>query len=593
MRRLEQLLREVDHKPYPAYKSLKGRYTFQGFVLSIDHVQGDPFAAPSSLSIHLEAAQHGFPKDFYAQVHRRIMLQDYLLRGFHKELGRYSHKAGGSGKSGTLSVSSCGQEVLERSALTISPADGSLVLRFSAGFPAAGRTTLAQELKKMLFEYVPACVAKTLRYAVSDKAEIQRWLSLADDQKAIREQLSKKGLVAFVANGAILPRKSGVDDRPMQGAVEFISPSEDAITLSLPGGRTISGLGIKKGITLIVGGGYHGKSTLLKALERGVYNHVPGDGREYVITEDTAMKLRSEDGRSVKQLDISAFIRDLPSKRDTRCFSTEDASGSTSQAACTVEAILAGSRTLLIDEDTSATNFMVRDGLMQKVIHPGEEPIIPFLSRMRQLYEELGISTILVAGSSGAFFEISDTILQMREYKPIDITAKAKEAAKATSEKIEAPDGLTISADRRVPFPNKEVTESRKVKVRGNGTDAVSINHESVELRFVEQVVDNEQTNLLGALLRTLEEQYFNGRDPLPKCVTALYERLTKQGFAACMSGNRGTSDGAGTKSSHDFASSASGSVPGNLAMVRPQELWAMVNRYRGLRLQSAPTKKA
>ena len=563
MRRLEQLLREVDHKPYPAYKSLKGRYTFQGFVLSIDHVQGDPFAAPSSLSIHLTAAQHGFLAEYYATPHRRIMLQDYLLRGFYKELGRYNHKAGGSGKSGTLSVSSCGQEVLERSALIINPTDGSLVLRFSAGFPAAGRTTLAQELKKMLFEYVPACVLKTLRFAAADKAAIQKWISLSDDQKAIRDQLSEKGLIAFVANGAILPRKSGVDDRPMQGAVEFFSSAEDAVTLSLPGGRSMKGLGIKKGITLIVGGGYHGKSTLLKALERGVYDHIPGDGREYVITENTAMKLRSEDGRSVKQLDISAFIRDLPSKRDTKCFSTEDASGSTSQAACTVEAILSGSKTLLIDEDTSATNFMVRDALMQKVIHPGEEPIIPFLSRMRQLYETLGISTILVAGSSGAFFEISDTILQMREYKPIDITQEAKKAAEATSERIETPDLLAISPDKRIPFPNKEVTESRKVKVRGNGTDAVSLNHESVELRFVEQVVDNEQTNLLGAMLRTLEEQYFNGRDPLAKCVGSLYERLSKQGFSAC----------------------TQGSIPGNLAMVRPQELWAMVNRYRGLRL--------
>ncbi len=582
MRRLEQLLRENDHKPYPAYKSLKGRYTFQGYVLSIDHVQGDPFAAPSSLSIHVAANQHGFPKEFYAEPHRRVMLQDFLLRGFYKELGRFSHKAGGSGKSGTLSVSSCGQEVLERSALTINPADGSLVLRFSAGFPAAGRTTLAMELKKMLFEYVPACAAKTLRYSAIDKAEIQRWIALADDQKAIREQLSGQGLVAFVADGAILPRKSGVDDRPMQGAVAFASPAEDAVTLSLPGGRTITGLGIRKGITLIVGGGYHGKSTLLKALERGVYNHVPGDGREYVIMEDTAMKLRSEDGRSVKQLDISAFIRNLPSKRDTKCFSTEDASGSTSQAACTVEAILSGSKTLLIDEDTSATNFMVRDALMQKVIHSGEEPIIPFLSRMRQLYEELGISTILVAGSSGAFFEVSDLILQMKEYKPIDITIKAKEAAEATSEKIEIPDKLAISADQRIPFPNREVTESRKVKVRGNGTDAVSINHESVELRFVEQVVDNEQTNLLGAMLRTLEEQYFNGRDPLPKCVNALYDRLSKQGFAACAQGGRGD-DGRGN---------ASGSIPGNLAMVRPQELWAMVNRYRGLNLQKPNSRQ-
>ncbi|MBR4732130.1 MAG: ABC-ATPase domain-containing protein [Lachnospiraceae bacterium] len=575
MRRLEQLLRENDHKPYPAYKSLKGRYMFQGYMLSIDHVQGDPFAAPSSLSIHVAANQHGLPKEFYAEPHRRVMLQDFLLRGFYKELGRFSHKAGGSGKSGTLSVSSCGQEVLERSALTINPNDGSLVLRFSAGFPAAGRTTLAMELKKMLFEYVPACAAKALRYAAIDKTEIQRWIALSDDQKAIREQLAGKGLVAFVADGAILPRKSGVDDRPMQGAVAFVSPSEDAVTLSLPGGRTITGLGIRKGITLIVGGGYHGKSTLLKALERGVYNHVPGDGREYVITEDTAMKLRSEDGRSVKQVDVSAFIRNLPSKRDTKCFSTEDASGSTSQAACTVEAILSGSKTLLIDEDTSATNFMVRDALMQKVIHSGEEPIIPFLSRMRQLYEELGISTILVAGSSGAFFEVSDLILQMKEYKPFDVTIKAKEAAEATSDKIETPDKLVISADQRIPSPNREVTESRKVKVRGNGTDAVSINHESVELRFVEQVVDNEQTNLLGALLRTLEEQYFNGRDPLPKCVNTLYDRLSKQGFAACTQGGRGD-DGRGN---------ASGSIPGNLAMVRPQELWAMVNRYRGLRL--------
>ncbi|MBR3469676.1 MAG: ABC-ATPase domain-containing protein [Lachnospiraceae bacterium] len=563
MKKLEQLLRENDHKPYPAYKNLKGRYTFQGYVLSIDHVQGDPFAAPSSLSLHLTAAQHGFPKEYYSAPHRRITLQDYLLRAFHRELGKFSHKAGGSGKSGTLSVSSCGQEILERSALTINPEDGALTLRFLAGFPAAGRTTLAMELKKMLFEYVPACAQKALRYAATDKQVLQSWISLSDDQKAIRDQLPEKGLIAFVANDAILPRMSGVDDRPMKGAVKFQSPKADEVTLALPGGRTLTGLGVRRGITLIVGGGYHGKSTLLKALERGVYNHVPGDGREYVITENTAMKLRAEDGRSVKQLDISAFIRGLPSGRDTKCFSTEDASGSTSQAACTVEAILSGSRTLLIDEDTSATNFMVRDALMQKVIHSGEEPIIPFVSRMRQLFDLLGISTILVAGSSGAFFEVSDTILQMKEYRPIDITEKAKEAAKATSEKLEFPDIISLTPDLRTAFPNKAVTESRKVKVRGNGTDAVSINHESVELRFVEQVVDNEQTNLLGALLRTLEEDYFDGKSTLPVCVSALYDCLQKQGFAAC---------------SH-------GQIPGNLAMVRPQELWAMVNRYRGLKL--------
>ena len=582
MRHLEELLRQTDHKSYPAYKTLKGVYRFPLYTLSIDHVQGDPFAAPSSLSIRIEAARHGFPKEYYETPHRRIMLQDYLLRGFYRELGKVSHRAKGSGKSGTLSVSACHQEVLERSALTIHPTTGLLTVRFSAGFPAAGRTTLSMELKKMLMEYVPVCVEKSLLSKAVPAAQLKSWIALADDQKAIRDQLSEQGLVGFVADGAVLPRKSGVDDAPMTSAIPFESPAEDRITLDLPEGRSISGLGIRKGITLIVGGGYHGKSTLLKALERGVYNHIPGDGREYVITEDSAMKIRSEDGRSVKQLDISAFIRNLPNGKDTVCFSTEDASGSTSQAANTVEAVLSGSKTLLIDEDTSATNFMVRDALMQHVIHPEQEPIIPFLSRMRQLYEEFGVSTILVAGSSGAFFHVSDTILQMKEYHPYDITEMAKEAASRESDAPGKADPLAPFADNRIPNKNRDVTDSRKVKVRGSGTDSVSLNHESVELRFVEQVVDNEQTNLLGALLRTLEERRFNGKDPLTTCVEDLYQTLLKSGFAAASGSASGAASGASAQST---AAGASAAIPGNLAMIRRQELWAMVNRYRALQL--------
>ena len=562
MRRLEQLLHDTDHKSYPAYKALAGSFQFPGFSLSIDHVQGDPFAAPSSLSIHMNAAQHGMPEEYYGSPHRRIILQDYLLRGVYRALGSFSHRAKGSGKSGTLSVSCPRQEVLERSALCIGEKDGSLILRFSAGFPAAGRTTLSMELKKMLMEYVPSCVKQCLVYSALRKEELKKWIALADDQKALRQQLAEKGLVAFVADGAILPRASGVDDRPMKDALPFASPEEDRVSLTLPDGRSISGLGIKKGITLIVGGGYHGKSTLLKALERGVYDHIPGDGREYVLTESSAMKLRSEDGRAVKQLDISAFIRNLPNGRDTKCFSTEDASGSTSQAANTVEAVLSGSRTLLIDEDTSATNFMVRDALMQSVIHPGEEPIIPFLGRMRQLYEEKGISTVLVAGSSGAFFQVSDCILQMKEYRPIDITAAAKKAAENEPAATDA-GPLPEWKDARIPLPNREITEARKLKVRGSGTDSVSVGHESVELRFVEQVVNPEQTNLLASMLRILEEKHFNGRTSLAECVNALYAAWQKQGFAAATAGR----------------------IPGNLAAVRLQELWAMVNRYRALRL--------
>ena len=570
MHNLERLLNQNDHRPYPAYKALKGRYRFPRYILSIDHVQGDPFAAPSSLSLRIEKAIHGFPAEYYTEPNRRIMLQDLLLREFSRELSKCSHRAKGSGKSGTFSVSRCGQEVLERSALTIEPASGTITVRFSAGFPAAGRTTLAMELKKMLFDYVPAAVEHSLLSRALPKGKAEKWIALADDQRAVRDQLSKAGLVAFVADGAILPRKSGVDDTPMASAVPFESPAEDRVILELPKGRSISGLGIKKGITLIVGGGYHGKSTLLKALERGVYDHIPGDGREYVLTEDSAMKIRSEDGRSVKKLDISAFIRNLPNGKDTVSFSTEDASGSTSQASNTIEAILAGSRTLLIDEDTSATNFMVRDALMQSVIHPEQEPIVPFLGRMEELYRDSGISTILVAGSSGAFFHVADRILQMKEYKPLDITelaktAAARDAGNAAGDKTQNSERrLSDLRDMRIPVKNTELLDARRVKVRGSGTDSISINHESVELRFVEQVVDHEQANLLGLLLRTLEEDFFDGRTSLPDCIGQLYQRLQKQGFGA-IHGD---------------------SIPGNLAMIRKQELYAMVNRYRALKLR-------
>ncbi len=565
MRKLEQLLAANDHKSYPAYKNLKGRYAFPSYTLSIDHVQGDPFAAPSSLSIVIKPGAHDFPQEYYKEEHRRIMLQDYLLRKFSGELKRYDHRAGGSGKSGTLSVSRPGQEVLERSALVIDPSNGTLTLRFNAGFPAAGRTTLAGELKKMLFEFVPACASGTLFRSRTDKKDLMRWITLADDQALIRKQLVEKGLIAFVADGAILPRKSGVDDRPMKDGVAFESTKEDRVTLDLSNGRTVEGLGIKEGITLIVGGGYHGKSTLLKALERGVYNHIPGDGREYVITRSDAVKLRAEDGRSIKQLDISAFIRNLPNGKDTECFSTEDASGSTSQAACTAEAVLSGAGSLLIDEDTSATNFMVRDSLMHEVISPDEEPIIPFISRMRQLYVNHSVSTILVAGSSGAFFGVADTILQMKEYNPVNITAAAVEAASGYPSDKGTVDELKPFKDTRIPLPNRAVTDSRKVKVRGHGTDSVSLNHESVELRFVEQVIDNEQTALLGAMLRTLEERYFNGVRSLDGCLKGMYDDLVKHGFAAVC---------------------GHGTIPGNYAMVRYQELHAMVSRYRGLCLK-------
>ena len=345
---LRNLLARIDRKGYPAYKDTRGAYQFPAYVLSIDHVQGDPFAAPSKLSIHVNGKQAGFPRQLYQTPCRRIALQDALTRQFGRRAAQASLQAKGSGHSGLISISRCGQEVLERTACALDPEHGDLLLRLEVGFPANGRTINARELEKILFDLLPRCVEESLLYRNLDGKRLQEAADLAEDQQDIRRQLPALGLCAFVADGSILPRTSRVSSLPMKQAVPFRSPRELSVTLELPHRGTITGMGIPKGITLIVGGGYHGKSTLLKALELGVYDHIAGDGREYVITDRTAVKIRAEDGRSIRNTDISMFINNLPNGKDTVHFTTEDASGSTSQAAGVVEAMEAGTSLLLM-----------------------------------------------------------------------------------------------------------------------------------------------------------------------------------------------------------------------------------------------------
>lgn len=560
---LKKQLLSIHRKSYPAYKSLKGVYDFGEYTLSIDHVQGDPFASPSHVTIRIPFSVHRFPKDLYKTPETKAAFEDHLLRRFASQIRKFSFQAKGSGKSGLLSVSSCGQEILSRTACEICTSkDSTLIFRFHIGFPANGRTINATELEKILFDFLPSCVERGCLYRTCDKKKLTETFELAEDQTFIRKEIHRLGLAAFVADGSILPRQSGVSDLPMKDGVAFSSPESLRVTLHLPHRGSLSGMGIPRGITLIVGGGYHGKSTLLKALETGVYPHIAGDGREYVITDESAVKLRSEDGRIIKNVDISLFINDLPNGRDTTSFSTLDASGSTSQAAGTVESIEAESRLFLIDEDTSATNFMVRDTFMQQVISREKEPITPFLERARDLYEKAGISTILVAGSSGAFFHIADTVIQMDCYHPVDITEKVKTLCKDYPLSPSSPAPFRMPSAKRIfARPSKKQADRRDGKIRQRSKDVFSIGKEEVDLRYVEQIKDSEQTASLALLLGYAKDHYSDGKKTIPEIADLLYQELKQNGYSGF------------------FRNSY---IPGGYAMPRLQEIHACLNRYRG-----------
>lgn len=587
-RELKEELNRIHRKPYPAYKGLKGTYRFENYILAIDHVQGDPFAAPSRLHISLTGRETGIPKEYVKNEDRRVALADLCLRRFGDEIRHFSFQAKGSGKSGMISVTSCGQQVLKRSACVMEE-DGSAKIRFEVGFPANGRTINSVELSKIFFEFLPKIVEKSLLFSNMNERQVKETLELYEDQSALYQICQEQHWAAFVADGSVLPRKSGVSDKPMKEAKAFYAPDSMRKTVKLPHKGEITGMAIKEGITLIVGGGYHGKSTLLNGLETGIYHHVKGDGREYIVSNETAFKVRAEDGRAISGTDISMFIRDLPNKKDTEHFWTEDASGSTSQAANVAEALQSGSKLLLIDEDTSATNFMVRDELMAKVIAKEKEPITPFLMRARELYEKNGVSTILVAGSSGAYFSIADQILQMDCYEALDITEKVREICDREGMiKITGKEGDMAAKNsffakvnqknmgkesnqqggregRQERFLAINPLERKKgqLKVKQYSKESFSVGKETLELRGLEQLMDYEQTTTAGYLLKYMLEQMERDKKKLSleqqmERTWSLYE---KGGIEAIC----------GTEL-----------LPTSFAALRKQDFYACVNRYRG-----------
>jgi len=560
-------LKALDGQSYKAYKSLRGKYDFPNFTLHIDYVQGDPFAAPSQLRVILPQSVARFPEDLYRTPSRRTALEDYLIRQFHRRTRRFSSDRG-SGKSGLIAITSPSQAILPRTAAFVS--SEAVEIRFVVGLPAFGRRIAGFQAADLLCNDLPDLVGDALLYEHLDADAIRAQCDCAENADWLRQQLGDRNLVTFVADGAILPRQSGVDERPLEsGAVPFQSPESLQVSFTLPDGQPITGMGIPRGITLIVGGGYHGKSTLLKAIEAGIYNHIPGDGREYVLTDAAAMKVRAEDGRSVAGVNISPFINHLPQGKSTRLFSTRDASGSTSQAASIIEAIEAGATALLIDEDTSATNFMIRDRRMQALIAKEREPITPFVDKVRQLYDDYGISTILVMGGSGDYFDVADTVIALDDYLPTDVTAQARQVANTFQTDRQAEGGRAFGrlSPRRVEPESIDPSKGkREVSLKVRATDEIRFGTEEIDLSAIEQLVESGQVKAIAAAIVHAQQHYFDGRRSLAEGLQAVMDDIEARGLDV-----------------------VSDRLSGDLVSFRPLELAAAINRLRTLCITAPP----
>lgn len=495
MEALASLLTRLDGKSYKAYKDLLGEHRFEGWTLIVDHVQADPFAAPSRVRARVDAATAALPDTAFTTQARQCAARDYIARVFRQT----------TRDDKDLAIDAGAQTVIERTAVLLD--DGAVELRLSLSLPARGRSIMGHQARKLICERLPKAVLTAATARSLNLDALERHMATVEDQQALRDQLAEQGLVAFVADGAILPRHSGVDDRPLGNAIAFESPASLSLTLDTPNQGPITGMGVPEGITLIVGGGFHGKSTLLAAISLGVYDHIPDDGRERVVARPAAVKIRAEDGRAVHGVDLSPYINRLPFGKTTDRFSTDLASGSTSQAAALQEALEAGADTLLVDEDTSATNFMIRDRRMQALVVHDSEPITPFVDRIRQLRDELATSTVLVMGGSGDYFDCADTVLQMQDYRAHDVTADARAVAErfATGRESEARDHLNRPRPRALNASHLSAeTKPGKTKTQARGRDTLVFGRDDVDLRAVEQIADASQVRAIGQLLATL-----------------------------------------------------------------------------------------
>lgn len=558
MNRLKNSLLQIDRKSYKSYKQIAGSYTYPRYTLHIDYVQGDPFASPSRIRVVIPEKDRHVAAEWLETKARRIAVEDAFARVVGKAVNQNKIFIKGSGKSGIVAFDGPGQEILERTAVSVTQKEITVCL--SAGLPANGRSINGKEAVKLFNQAIPGLLEDSV-FQILDR-DIEKTVQLADQQEAIWKAMKVNNWVSFIANGSILPRKSGVSDLPAKGAVAFKSPEEDEVELELPHDKIVKGMAVKKGVTLITGGGYHGKSTLLQAIERGVYPHCEGDGREFICTDPSAVKIRAEDGREISSVNISPFISNLPHGKGTTSFSTSNASGSTSQAANVMEALEVGAETLLIDEDTSATNFMIRDSRMQKLIDQKNEPITPFIHRIRQLVDEAGKSVILVTGGSGDYFSVADTVILMEEYKPKNVTLRAKQIIKEepiAHSNVEPAD-FTSLKNRQLSASTFSKQTDKRFKIQAKGQFQILFGKEPITFAYTEQLTDSSQTRMIAEIIQYLYRNAGKNFSSFEALIEHIDDKMD-QGLEKLTKSN--------------------GKHPGDLARPRKNEIAAVLNRMR------------
>jgi predicted ABC-class ATPase len=564
--RLRDKLLSLEGKPVQTYQGLEGAYRFDRFVLHLDRMVGESPAVPLPMRVRVDQAEAQFPASLWASHAGKIALEDFIARQWSDAARKVTRMRGGRP---AFVIDVGGQQILQRTACRI--ADDFAEVRCGVYLPSEGRKIVAKAAQAVFLEELPQVIDASLLYASQNPQAVQRHIQVAEDAEALRLQVAARGLVAFLADGAVLPRESGTDRPLLSHLVPLQAPPTLAVTLELPHRGAITGLGIPRGVTVLLGSPISGRSTLLRAVAASVYTHLPGDGREFCAAVPDAVLVRVEEGRRVEGVNLSAFLTAPTSGEDPSKYRAEHAIDIVSQAAGIVEALEAGCSLLLIDEDTSAPGLLARDAVWRHLAPEAPQPVTPLADVLRPLYEEHGVSTILITSHGADYVGVADTVIGMDAFRPRLVTSEAKRAA-ADGAAASPGKGRFGSVAHRVPFADS-LSPLRGRRFRGDShggghsARSVVLGRDVIDLGTVEQLVDPSQARAVAAaLIFAADRGLADGMRTIREILGLLDMQIAQHGLEGLVTGE---------------------AVPGDLALVRRHELAAALNRLRTLRVKT------
>ena len=562
------LLAEIDGKPFAEYERLLGDFDFARYVIKCSKIEITRDAENPVFNIRVPQSIAELPGHLYDSPVRRTALEDYLVRNLCAVTERIARFNESGWARRNILIAEPGQKILPRTAVIVTKEYIDARIRIALPYKvyATGERLVDAEMaRKVFFEDLPEVVSSSIFCCNLDLDEAEEFVNGMEDADRVRQTLSTLGLVSFVGEGSLLAREPN-SDLPDYERIAPFEVSESAQTeIEVPNSGKIIGLGIPVGLTVVLGDAANGRKDFMSAIAAGVFNHIPGDGREAVVTVSDAVQIEVDRGRSVQEVNITPFLSEAEDGNPAS-YSTRSADSFISQAAGTIEALEVGARVLIFDENTSASAFLTTDARVAALL--GSTPRASLAQRARQIVDELGISLVIGGENLVAeYIPLADTVLKVEDFQVTNITEEAKALNLALPPEAAAVNlGPMLGRSRWImPSSIDAAVGNKDVVIEAVDLKAIQFGRSVIELDSVPQIADESQTLTLGLLLYYAKLRYMQEGYPLREMLDMIDRDLSSEGLGTI-----------------------SRDLRGDLARPRRYELAAALNRLPTFRVSHA-----